>query len=939
MTEQERAGGGGAFWSVLGAGGAVSLVTGTLFETLPGDHPLVRDLHATAPALSGIALVLLGLIALVACVCKAFFGRAWKRVKGDIERRGGLFLSRMDRRYRRHMLGVVRTIDPTGLDKGAEPVGFELDDVYVDVALDRTSPSTVTNDPFHSLEGQRRSLSHFLDGEERVVLAVVGPPGSGKTTLLRHTVRRLCRARGGYSRLPIPLVLGAHADAIAKDPDVSLMALFRGTLRAAPLHEPEGWFEQQLAEGRCVVLLDGLDEVAEEEKRRKVAVWVQKQTEVHHRNDFVLTSRPHGYRTNRINGDQVLRTQSFSSDQVSRYTHIRFQAHERLGGDPRGTPEQLLSRIWGQAALRELAINPMTLTMIVSVHLYHGELPESRAALYREMFQVVLWKRQKHVKNVEPRLSGEEQEKILGGLAFHMMEEGTRTRSRVELLEFLDESLLSDLLKCGAMVERESGEYAFAHQTFQEYLAADHMKREGLPEKDNLKSMVLDEWWNETLLLYSAMADADRIVRTALRSVAGANIKTESGFPYELNLQAMMLAHGCAELAPGLDPDLVSEIEHLLAQGLDPRAPELLTRLATQVYVRRDLQELVQLKNGVLLCTRPVSIDLYRHFLNKSRRRGEYRVPDDPKFVDEGPMGKRDPVRGLWYSDAKAFAAWVNGYCPGGERWRLPSVDEVISANNLGYLRNSSIVWAEVNASGEVVDPLGIPISVGGREEVKPSRDLRYHIENDMVDALSYILSAAGDDLVPHSLNFRRDNYIGLLRNAMKEKWGSRKLPKGAARILVRLINRGWVGQGAGQRGAFESLSPTERDAVVRYSRRFASEVLRINSKRNLVGDPSELAKATERVFGKAFSVLAIWPGPGKDVLAKTVREVFGREKPLTPGDASVARLYASAVSVASGSESALGRHCWEIVEALTLLQMRQAGEIPAEETIILVRD
>ena len=76
------------------------------------------------------------------------------------------------------------------------------------------------------------------------------------------------------------------------------------------------------------------------------------------------------------------------------------------------------------------------------------------------------------------------------------------------------EQFLTDIASNGLLIERESGLYSFTHQTFQEYLAASHIRDKGLVNV--LVSAIDDAWWRETTLLYAARSDADPIVRACL---------------------------------------------------------------------------------------------------------------------------------------------------------------------------------------------------------------------------------------------------------------------------------------------------------------------------------------------------------------------------------------------------------------------------------------
>jgi len=85
------------------------------------------------------------------------------------------------------------------------------------------------------------------------------------------------------------------------------------------LEAPKRWFELQLRRGRCLVLLDGLDEVAEPRQRRIVSTWVDDQILSYPSSRFILSARPQGYRDAPLQRANVLEVQPFNSDQVRKF--------------------------------------------------------------------------------------------------------------------------------------------------------------------------------------------------------------------------------------------------------------------------------------------------------------------------------------------------------------------------------------------------------------------------------------------------------------------------------------------------------------------------------------------------------------------------------------------------------------------------------------------
>ena len=210
---------------------------------------------------------------------------------------------RFERRYRRFVHDGLRFMDNKGLAT-VGPFAPELDAVFVDVHLVARPPQQIGTGILSEIADERagfHGLDYFLGRKMPAFLALVGGPGSGKSTLLRHAALQACLRKPSRNRrsIPILLYLRDHASAIIADPTVSVADLLRRTLGQVDAEEPSRWFEQQLRDGRCLVLLDGLDEVTRQEDRAKVSAWTEGQVRQYPSNDFVISSRPLGYRLRR----------------------------------------------------------------------------------------------------------------------------------------------------------------------------------------------------------------------------------------------------------------------------------------------------------------------------------------------------------------------------------------------------------------------------------------------------------------------------------------------------------------------------------------------------------------------------------------------------------------------------------------------------------------
>lgn len=537
-----------------------------------------HDLVARHPLLAALVAVgwclILGLWGLVRKAMAKPVQRRLEQVGEALDRALGRVVSGYGGRYRRWVLNSYNFVDVKGLATAGDHTP-RLDEVYVDVALVRRAPHQVSGDPLGGIREDvsgRHSIAELLDPKQPVVLAVVGPPGCGKTTLLLHVARCSARLRRRKKRtVPVVIALRDHAAAVVADREITLPSVVEASVRGVPADEPDGWWKRQLDRGRCLVLLDGLDEVAREQDRTVVATWVEKQIARYPNNHYVITSRPHGYRSAVISQANVMRIRPFTRDQVHRFLHRWYLAAERTATGARKNEmpavrlraadavKDLIQRLQATPALGELTVNPLLLTMIANVHRYRGALPGTRADLYAEICQVML-SRRTQAKNLPEQLPWPSKEKQLSLLAFQMMTSHVRDLPRAQVLDIIQPGLrrtpqkvsgqdfLADVSSNGLLVEREHGQYAFAHLTFQEYLAARHIQANG--QIDVLATAVDDDWWRETTLLYTATADSDPIVQACL----------DSG-----STTALTLAFDCSATAHELAPDLRAQLEKVLA--------------------------------------------------------------------------------------------------------------------------------------------------------------------------------------------------------------------------------------------------------------------------------------------------------------------------------------------------------------------------------------
>ena len=475
---------------------------------------------------------------------------------------------------RRLPLGIIDTEFVSVGGKDAVP----LPEIYVD--LDVIAPPPPQKGDEHAWGarvargegGDRLPLLEALAAPENARAVLVGDAGSGKSTFVNYlTYLLLTKPESAPEPLRTELVVrlllrevtARHVppDAPKGEARVLWNALcddIAARIDRASAEDLVAHIRQRLLNQGGLILLDGLDEVPEAQRRRETLLSAL--------NDFMdtlptgkvrvlLTARPYAYADPRwrLAGYPILALAPFDSGQRERFIARFYQAVRRAMGWSETTAGErggrLTAALRDKAYLDELAERPLLLTLMATLHSSWGQLPDDRAELMEEAVKLLLgrWQRGREVTGpdghavVEPGIAqcldmGEDRIRLaLEALALQTHERqrgvggedgvaGDVTEADVlmafkPLLGIVPPGVLLNYLnhRAGLLIARRDRVYAFPHRSFQEYLAACQLSNE-LDFAGAIRERLQTDpkWWREVWLL-----GAGRLKRGGLGAVVG----------------------------------------------------------------------------------------------------------------------------------------------------------------------------------------------------------------------------------------------------------------------------------------------------------------------------------------------------------------------------------------------------------------------------------
>jgi Leucine-rich repeat (LRR) protein len=382
-------------------------------------------------------------------------------------------------------------------------------------------------------------------------------------------------------RIPFLIRLRDCTGARLPEPD-NLPALIANELGRPPID----WVRSTLAEGKGLLLLDGVDEVPNQRRetmRRDLEALIGR----YPKNQFIVTTRPEAVPENWLRGAGFIEASLNPMSENDRREFIRCWhsavsdelARQGRAEDLSGLAEELIAKLSESPAISRLATNPLLCAAMCALHRdRHRRLPQSQSELCEALCHLLLHRRETesgpHLSEF-PReyrdLTYEQKRAVVQEIAHYMVRNDESVISTKDTLVITSNSLqrfpngrpddapvvLRSLIeRSGVLREKKAGSIDFLHNTIKEFLSAEMF----VVARDYalLGRRSVDDSWRPVVLFASASRDREFATELVKRILQLADESKDALLARRLKLAAVSCRYAALHME-------ASVVDHLAA--------------------------------------------------------------------------------------------------------------------------------------------------------------------------------------------------------------------------------------------------------------------------------------------------------------------------------------------------------------------------------------
>ena len=509
-------------------------------------------------------------------------------------------------------------------------------------------------------------------------LTIIGSPGSGKTSLLKYIALSVIENKSiSNYRIPILLDLYKYKDFILKGKTVDKI-IYNYFIKSNiyPTFSPDKkWFYNNLSQGKCIVLIDGLDQIESINERKKISTWIDNQILNYSKSKFIITSRSNTYNDSILNNAFVYEIKQLNIANINQIIANWFDTYNNYSFDGyyisnildkySNTPKNILiQNIHKSNNLMRLSTNPLMLNLILMIYFCKGSMPNRKSDIYDSILSTLLEKSLNGISYKDFRV-------LLGFVSNNMMIENKQSFQISDFQIFLskcpkyigdwfeNKKMYIQLKKIednsGLIIEKEKNNWYFAHHTFQEYFTVLNW----IERKDvNWKQYINKSWWHNTLLLFAEKNNPSNIILECIN---------------HNSYQSLKLASDIVDNIDTNNKTTIKNYENHLNYNVQESVKENQVNASKIKLHRRLNNNFVPINDCLEIDKEYITNCEYQLFIDDQE---DFYQPDHWKHKHYQNETALAPIVGVRFSDANKYCRWLSDKYQNYYKFRLPTNKE-----------------------------------------------------------------------------------------------------------------------------------------------------------------------------------------------------------------------------------------------------------------------